>query len=74
MIYIHSEHVKHLNVIWTYGDDFMVHTITFVDESELPINREIVRPKGLRYPISSDPIDFAISLYKSYYLQKSIAL
>lgn len=74
MVYIHSEHVKHLKVTWTHRDDFMVDTITFVDQSELPIRREFVRPKGLRYSIASNPIAFAISLYKSYYLQKSMSL
>lgn len=72
MVYIHTERVKHLKVSWTYHDDRIIDKVIFVDESELPIVRTVVSPKNLLYSLAIDPIEFAISLYKSYYLQKSL--
>lgn len=72
MIYVHTERVNHLKVSWTYREDRLIDAITFTDESELPISRTVIRPKKLHYSLCNNPIDFAISLYKSYYLQKSL--
>lgn len=71
MYYIHTERVKNLTVSWTYYEDRLIDKVYFVDKSSIPFARTIVSPKNLRYSLAKSPIEFALSLYKSYYLQKS---